>query len=306
MITETFGETLVELGYKNNNIVVLDADLAKATKSLLFKEKFPERFFNMGVAEQDMVSTAIGFATCGKIPFACTFAIFITGNAFPQIRNACISQSNIKLIGVHGGIATGEDGASHQALEDIALMRSLPNMTIIHPCDAIETEQATRTMAESEGVAYMRLVRGEMPTVHDETYKFEIGKGDVIRYGFDITIIATGALVFEAIRAGRILYAEGIQAEIINIHTIKPIDKELIIESAKKTNLVLTCEDHSIIGGLGTAVQEVLSENYPCIVEKIGMKEFGKSGKKEELYEKFGLSFTHIAEKARKMVLGEQ
>ena len=289
---EGFGNVIVDIG-KDKNIVVLDADLSGSTKSAKFAEKYPERFFNVGIAEQDMVGTAAGLASSGKVAFACSFAIFVTGNAYQQVRlHAGISKLNIKLIGSHAGILTGEDGASHQALEDISMMRAIPGMTVIQPADLVEAEQATRAIAKFKGPCYLRLGRAKIPVIHDNKFKFEIGKGEILKEGKDITIIATGALVNGALEAAKLLK---IDAEVINISTIKPIDKELIIKSAKKTNKVLTCEDHSIYGGLGSSVEEVLSENYPCKVKKIGMTTFGESGKPMELYEKFGFTAKNIA-----------
>ncbi len=296
---EGFGEAIAELG-KNKKVVVLDADLSESTRSIKFKEHYPERFFDMGISEQDMIATAAGLAASGKIAFACSFAEFATGNAYAPIRlHAGISHLNMKIVGSHAGILTGEDGASHQSLEDISMMRAIPGMTVIQPSDAVEAFIATQKIAEYEGPVYLRLGRGKVTTLHSKDYKFEIGKGEILKVGKDISIFATGALVSEAMAAAEKLKEKCIDAEIINIHTIKPIDKKLILNSVKKTNAVITCEDHSIIGGLGTAIEEVLCESHPCIVHKIGMKDiFGESGKPEELYEKYGLTAEHIADAA--------
>lgn len=296
-----FGKAIAEIG-KNERIVVLDADLSESTRSAKFREKYPERFFNMGIAEQDMVGTAAGLAASGKIPFACSFAIFITGNAYAQIRlHAGISKLNMKLIGSHAGLLTGEDGSSHQALEDISMMRAIPGMTVIQPSDAVEAEQATKAIAKFDGPVYLRLGRGKVPVLHNFNYKFEIGKGEVMQKGNDVSMFASGALVAEALKAAENL--KEIDVEVINIHTIKPIDKRLIVQSVKKTGRVITCEDHNIIGGLGTAIEEVLCENYPCVVNKIGVGDvFGESGKPEELYKKYGLTADNITRLAKSLL----
>jgi len=298
-MVEAFGEALVNEGDINDKIVVFDADLSNATKSATFGKKFPYRFFNMGISEQDMVSTAAGWASIGKIPFVCSMGVFITGNAYAQIRLAAIAGLNIKIIGTHAGIRTGEDGATHQAIDDVALMRVLPGMTVIQPADETETAQAVKAMAQHSGPCYMRLCRGELPNVHDWGYKFKIGKGEIISEGKDITIIATGALVIEAIRAAGILVENGIAAEVINISTIKPIDSELILKSADKTRQIIVCEDHNTIGGLGSAVEEEVCRWLPCQVDKIGVPDvFGESGTANDLYNKYGLSHKRISEYA--------
>jgi len=290
-LVEAFGKTLERLGGTDKNIVVLDTDLSHATQSAIFGEKYPDRFFNMGIAEQDMISTAAGLASTGKIPFSCSFAVFITGNAYAQIRLAAIGRQNIKIIGTHAGVRTGEDGATHQALEDISMMRALPGMTIIQPADAIETRQATIEMANYKGPVYMRLPRGLLPNIHPEDFKFKIGKGEIITEGEDITIIATGALVFEAILAAANLATQGIDVEVINISTIKPLDMDLIVKSARKTKQVIVCEDHSTIGGLGSAVEEVLCTRCPAQIDKIGIRDdFGESACAEDLYKIHGLN----------------
>jgi len=302
---EAYGKALVELGKVNDKVVVLDADLSKSTKTADFGKAFPDRFVNMGIAEANLMSTAAGMSTCGKIPFASTFAMFAAGRAFEQIRNSiCYPHLNVKVAATHAGLTVGEDGASHQAIEDISLMRSIPGMVVINPCDDIETYGAIKAIAEYNGPVYIRLGRMSVPSVNDENnYKFEIGKAVKLKDGKDVTIFATGVMVYEAVKAAEILAAEGIQAEIINIHTIKPIDKTAIVESVKKTGLAVTCEEHSIIGGLGSAVCEVLSENYPATVKRIGvMDTFGESGKPNELMKKYGLTSDDIVKVCREAV----
>ncbi len=289
---ESYGKKLVELGKVNKDIVVLDADLATATKTELFKKEFPNRFFDMGIAEQDMISTAAGMATCGKIPYASTFAVFAAGRSYDQIRNSiCYPKLNVKICATHSGIAVGEDGATHQMLEDISLMRTLPNMTVLSVSDDTQTKWAVEEISKVNGPVYLRLGRLASPIIYDENQKFEIGKGIQIGDGTDATVIATGLMVAEAITAMEELKEKGINIRVVDIHTIKPIDKELIVKCAKETKRIITIEDHSIIGGLGSAVCEVLSEEYPTKVTRLGMKDtFGKSGKAEKLLEYFGLS----------------
>lgn len=288
---ESYGKKLVELGKENKDIVVLDADLATATKTELFKKEFPNRFFDMGIAEQDMLSTAAGMATCGKIPFASTFAVFAAGRAYDQIRNSiCYPKLNVKICATHSGVSVGEDGATHQMLEDIGLMRGLPNMTVLSVSDDIQTKWAVEEILKIDGPVYLRLGRLASPIIYNENQKFEIGKGIQIGDGSDATVIATGLMVSEAIKAKEELEKNGINIRVVDIHTIKPIDKELIIKCAKETKRIITIEDHSIINGLGTAVCEVLADEYPCKVTRLGMKDtFGKSGKAEKLLEYFGL-----------------
>lgn len=288
---ESYGKKLVELGKENKDIVVLDADLATATKTELFKKEFPDRFFDMGIAEQDMLSTAAGMATCGKIPFASTFAVFAAGRAYDQIRNSiCYPKLNVKICATHSGISVGEDGATHQMIEDIGLMRGLPNMTVLSVSDDIETKWAVEEILKIDGPVYLRLGRLASPIIYEENQKFEIGKGIQIGDGCDATVIATGLMVSEAIKAKEELEKNGIDIRVVDMHTIKPIDRELIVKCAKETKKIITIEDHSIIGGLGTAVCEVLTEEYPCKVTRLGMKDtFGKSGKAEKLLEYFGL-----------------
>ena len=290
-----YGKALVEIG-KDKRIVALDADLAESTRSLWFKEKYPERFFEIGIAEQNLIATAAGLAASGKIPFASSFAIFITGRAYDQIRlMAGISHLPIRIVGSHAGLLTGEDGASHQALEDLSLMRGIPGMTVIQPCDAIETEKAVKALVKLKGPAYLRLSRGKVPVINKKNYDFKIGKGVALKQGKDAAIIASGALVHIALEAANELKKQKIDARVINIHTIKPIDRDLIIKAAKETKAIVTAEDHSIYGGLGTAVEEVLSENLPTPVEKVGVNDrFGESGKPEELYKKYGFTAENI------------
>ncbi|WP_455539759.1 transketolase family protein [Terrisporobacter sp.] len=298
---EAYGKALVKLGKINDNIVVLDADLSKSTKTNDFSKVYPNRFFNMGIAEQNLVGAACGFAAAGKIPFASTFAMFATGRAFEVIRNsACYPKLNVKICATHAGITVGEDGGSHQSVEDISLMRSIPNMTVLVPADGIEAEKMIFAAAEFNGPMYVRLGRSAVETLFDEDYNFEIGKGVVLREGSDATIIACGIMVNEAIIAADMLKEENINARVINISTIKPIDTELIIKAAKETKAIVTAEEHSIIGGLGSAVSEVVSENCPTIVKKVGINDcFGESGTPGELLEKYGLTAKHIAEKVK-------
>ncbi len=287
-----FGEALVELGKTNNNVVVLSADLTQSTRAGWFKEKYPERFFDFGVAEQDMFSTAAGFALCGKVAFACTFGVFASGRAWDQIRlSICYMNLNVKIGGSHGGISVGPDGASHQALEEITLMRVLPNMTVIVPCDCLEAKLATIQAASYPGPVYLRLGREPFPIITNENEPFRIGDALVLREGYDLTIIACGIMVHEALKAHDELKKEGISARVINLHTIKPIDKEEIIRAAKETRAIVTAEEHSIIGGMGSAVSEVVSANYPVPIKMVGIKDrFGESGESLELMKYFGLN----------------
>jgi len=293
---QSFGEALAEIGKINDKIVVLDADLAGATKTGIFAKEFPERFFDMGIAEQDMITTAAGLSTCGKIPFAATFAVFATGRSYDQIRNSvCYPNLNVKIAGTHAGITVGEDGATHQMLEDIGLMRGLPNMKIISPSDDIQTKWAIEEAAKIDGPVYIRLCRLATPVIYDETQKFEFGKAVQIGEGTDATIFATGVVVSEAIKAKKELEKQGINVRVVDIHTIKPIDKEIIIRCAKETKKLISIEDHNIIGGLGTAISEVLTEECPTKLIKMGIKdEFGKSGKAIELLEHYGLTAENI------------
>ena len=298
---ESYGNALAELGDKYENLYVFDADLAAATKTGIFKKKFPDRFFDCGIAESNMMGVAAGMAATGKIPFVSTFAMFAAGRAFEQVRNSIgYPHLNVKIGATHAGISVGEDGATHQCNEDIALMRTIPGMTVIIPADDVEAKAAVEAAIKYEGPVYMRFGRLAVPVFNDpDTYKFEIGKGIKLRDGNDITIVATGLMVYEAIEAAKTLAQQGIDATVINIHTIKPIDKDIIIEAAKKTGLVLTVEEHSVIGGLGEAVCDVLCENYPTKVVKIGVNdEFGHSGPAVELLKQFGLCAENIVNKA--------
>ena len=299
---EAYGMALKELANINKDVVVLDADLSKSTKTADFKAVAPERFFNMGIAEANMMGVAAGMSTCGKIPYVSTFAMFAAGRAFEQIRNSiCYPKLNVKICATHAGLTVGEDGATHQAIEDLSLMRSIPNMTVINPADDVETVAAIKAIAEYNGPCYVRLGRMAVETVNTSSdYKFEIGKGVTLKEGKDVTIIATGIMVEAALEATKTLEAEGINAKVINIHTLKPIDNTIIVNAAKETGAVVTAEEHSIIGGLGSAVAEVLSEEYPVPVLKVGVKDvFGESGKPSELLEKYGLTAKDIIEKAK-------
>ena len=298
---ESYGKALAELGEKYKDVVVLDADLATATKTIEFKKKFPERFFDVGIAEQDLMGTAAGLAIGGKIPFASTFAIFASGRAYDQVRNTiAYSKLNVKIAATHAGITVGEDGASHQSLEDISLMRSVPNMIVVSPADDKTTKWIVEEAIKYNGPMYIRLARPATAEIYDENTKFELGKGIQHGDGEDATVIATGVTVAEALKAKVELEKEGINIRVVDIHTIKPIDKELIIKCAKETKKIITVEDHSIIGGLGTAVCEVLSEEYPAKVIRIGIKdEFGQSGKWDELMEYYEITSKNIQEIVR-------
>ncbi|MBQ7284486.1 MAG: transketolase family protein [Oscillospiraceae bacterium] len=298
---ESYGNALAELGKVNPNVVVLDADLAGATKTGVFKKAFPERFFDCGIAESNMVGIAAGLSTTGKVPFASSFAMFAAGRAFEQIRNSIgYPHLNVKICATHAGISVGEDGATHQCNEDIALMRSIPGMVVINPCDDVEAKAAVFAAAEYVGPVYMRLGRLAVPVINDENYKFELGKGVTMREGKDVTIIATGLMVGRALDAAEQLAADGIDARVINIHTIKPIDKEIIVKAAKETGCIITAEEHSVIGGLYSAVTEVTSQEAPCKVVPVAvMDTFGKSGPAKELLEVFGLNAATIVEKVK-------
>ncbi len=298
---ESYGNVLTELGKKYKNIVVLDADLAEATKTINFKEKFPRRFFDIGISEQDLMGTAAGLAIAGKIPFASTFAIFAAGRAYEQIRNTiAYSNLNVKVAATHAGLTVGEDGASHQSIEDLALMRVIPGMTILSPCDDSETRWAIEEAIKINGPVYIRLTRPKVEEVYTKKIKFELGKAVVHGKGKDATVIATGLMVQEALKAQEILKEENINIRVVDMHTIKPIDREAIVEAAKETKRIITIEDHSIIGGLGAAVCEVLSEEYPTKVERMGVKdEFGQSGKWNELLEHYGLTYKDIIEQIK-------
>ena len=301
---DAYGEALAELGAVNENIVVLEADLSKSTKTSDFKKVYPERHFNMGIAEQNMLGVAAGFAAAGKIPFASSFAVFATGRAYDQIRNSIAYPNlNVKIAATHAGLTVGEDGGSHQMLEDIALMRALPNMTVIVPADGIETKQAVKAAAEYEGPVYIRMGRPKVPVLFDENYTFEIGKGVVLKEGTDVTLVGTGIMVSKAVEAAELLAAEGISAAVVNISTIKPLDAELIVAQAQKTGAIVTCEEHNIYGGLGSAVAEVLVENCPVPMARVGVADkFGESGLPDELLEKHGLTAANIAAQAKTVI----
>ena len=289
---QSYGETLLELGKENKKVVVLDADLSGATKTNLFAKEFPERFLDMGIAEANMLGTAAGLATCCKIPYASTFAVFAAGRGYDQIRNSiCYPNLNVKISATHAGITVGEDGATHQMLEDISLMRTLPNMTVISPSDDTQTRWVIEEISKMKGPVYVRLARLATPIIYEENQKFEIGKAIQIGEGTDGTVFATGVTVAEAIKAQEELKLQGINIRVVDVHTIKPIDRDMIIKCAKETKKLVSVEDHSVIGGLGSAISEVLTEEYPVKLERMGMLDtFGKSGKAEELMEYFGLT----------------
>ena len=295
-----YGHALKTEVYKNPNVVVLEADLGNATKSNAFKEVAPERYFNMGISEQDLIGTAAGFAAAGKIPLASTFAVFATGRAFEQVRNSvCYPKLNVKICATHAGLTVGADGGSHQAIEDISLMRTLPNMTVINPADAKEAEAAVLAAIDYQGPVYIRLGRAETKDIHDDSYHFEWGKAEVLRQGTDVTIFATGIMTAKALDAAETLAKQGVQAEVINVHTIKPLDEETVIASAKKTGKVVTAEEHSIIGGLGSAVAEVLARQCPTKQAFVGVQDsFGESGSPNDLLEKYGLTAEAIVKAA--------
>lgn len=300
---DAYGAALKQLGTRDD-ILVLDADLAKATKTITFKKEFPEKFIDCGIAEGNMMGVAAGLATTGYTVFASSFAMFAAGRAFEQVRNSIAYPNlNVKIGATHAGISVGEDGASHQCCEDIALMRSIPNMVIINPADDVEAIAAVHAAVDHEGPVYMRFGRLAVPRVNSEDYKFELGKGVLLKDGKDVTIVASGLMVNEALIAAETLKAEGIDARVINIHTIKPIDKDILITAAKETGAIVTAEEHSIIGGLGSAVSEALAEEYPVPVVKLGVNDtFGKSGPALELLKIFGLDAENIVIKAKKAI----
>ena len=289
---QSYGEALLELGKENEQIVVFDADLASATKTNLFAKEFPNRFFDMGIAEQNMISTAAGMATCGKIPYASTFAVFAAGRAYDQIRNSvCYPKLNVKICATHAGITVGEDGATHQMIEDISLMRTLPNMTVISTSDDIQTKWAVKEISKINVPVYLRLSRLATPVIYDENQKFEIGKAVQIGEGTDATIFATGVTVSEALKAQEELKMKGVDVRVVDIHTIKPIDRDIIVKCAKETKRLISIEDHNIIGGLGSAISEVLTDEYPVKLTRLGINDtFGKSGKATELMKYFGIT----------------
>jgi transketolase len=300
-----FGEAIAELGDQYQGIIVLDADLSKSTMSNIFAKKFPERFFEMGIQEQNMIGTGAGLALSGKIPFICSFSCFVVGR-FETIRlSVAYTNSNVKIIGTHSGIGIGEDGYSQMGLEDIALMRTLPNMKVLQPADEIETKQIIKYAVENEGPAFIRLTRQGLDNVHIDNYKFQFGKGDVLLEGNSATLFCTGGVVGNSLKAGIELKKDGIDIKVVNIHTIKPLDIELVINSAKATGKILTIEDHNIIGGLGSAVCEVLSENYPVKMKRLGVPDkFGESGSPEGLYEKYGFDVKGIVRSVKEFVNG--
>ena len=301
---DAYGEALAELGAINDKVVVLDADLSKSTKTNDFKKVYPERFFNLGIAEQNLLGTAAGFAAAGKIPFASSFAVFAVGRAYDQIRNSIAYPNlNVKIAATHAGLTVGEDGGSHQMLDDIALMRAVPNMTVIVPADGVETKQVVMAAAEHQGPVYIRLGRPKVPVLLGDDYKFEIGKGVVLKEGTDVTLVGTGIMVSKAMEAADLLAADGISAAVVNISTIKPLDNALITEMAQKTGAVVTAEEHSIYGGLGSAVAEVLVETCPVPMARVGVEDkFGESGLPDELLEKYGLTAANIAAKAKAVI----
>ena len=301
---DSYGNGLVELGKIHENIVVLDADLAGATKSGMFKKAFPERHFNCGIAESNTVGAAAGPSTMGLVPFVSTFAMFVAGRAYEQVRNTIgYPHLNVKICATHGGISVGEDGASHQCCEDFALMRTIPGMTVMCPSDDVEARKMLRAAYEMEGPVYIRFGRAATPVYHDESFAFAVGKGEVLRNGKDVAIIATGILVPEAIDAGERLAAEGIHARVINMATIKPLDKDIVIQAAEDCGKIVTVEEHNIIGGLGEAVCAVLAENCPVPVHRIGVNdEFGHSGPAAELLKQFGLTSEHIVAHTKKLI----
>lgn len=300
-IRSAFGKALAEVGKINPNVVVLDADLACSTQTQIFAKEFPERFFDCGIAEQDMVTTAVGLSTTGKVPFAASFAVFITGRAYDQVRNSiCYPNFNVKLVGTHGGVTVGEDGASHEALEDISLMRGLPNMSVFVPADCNECNQIIKYAAEHKGPMYIRVPRSNVCDVYGANYKFDATRANVLQDGTDVTIFTNGETVAEAIDASNELAKEGYSIGIVSVPVVKPIDSKTIVECAKKSKFVITVENHSIIGGLGSAVCEVLAENYPTTVHRIGVKDkFGQTGKAEELLDCYGLSAKKLKDSIR-------
>ena len=301
---DAYGTTLVELGEQNPSVVVLDADLSGSTKTGLFAKKFPERFFNMGIAEANMVCTAAGLAAAGKIPFVSTFAIFAAGRAWEQIRQSvAYPKANVKIVPTHGGVTVGEDGGSHQSVEDIAIMRAIPNMTVIVPADAVETAAAVRAVAAFKGPVYLRLGRNRVPTIFDDSSTFEIGKGTVMVDGTDLTFVTTGLMTAQALIAAERLMKEGISARVLHMATVKPLDGELLLDAALETGAIVTAEEHSIVGGLGGAVAEFLSEQSPTPLVRVGVNDrFGTSGKSEELLKYFGLTHEELEDAARRVL----
>ncbi|PYG87933.1 transketolase subunit B [Ruminiclostridium sufflavum DSM 19573] len=299
---EAYGKALADFGQEYKDMVVLDADVSKCTMTVYFAEKYPNRFFNVGISEADMVTTAAGLATCGKIPFVSAFAVFAAGRAFDQVRNSvAYPKLNVKIGATHAGITIGEDGGTHQSIEDIALMRAVPNMAILSPADAVETRAAVKAALEYYGPVYIRLGRPAQAAIfNEEDYSFELGKGAVIKEGNDAAIFSTGVMTAKAIEAAEVLKAEGINARVVNIHTIKPIDRDIIIKAAKETKGIVTVEDHNVIGGLGSAISEVLAQEHPAKMKMVGIEDqFGVSGTSDQLMEIFGLSVENIVNKVK-------
>ncbi len=303
-IRNAFGKALVEVGKSNPNVVVLDADLACSTQTAMFGKEFPDRFFDMGIAEQDMVATAAGLASVGKVPFVASFAMFATGRTYDQIRNSiCYPEFNVKIVGTHGGVTVGEDGASHQALEDISLMRSIPNMSVIVPADCRECEEVIKFAAENYGPMYIRVPRTNVYDIFDDSDEFDFCKARVIKEGEEVTVITNGETLAEVIQAAMMLEKEGYSVQVIHVPVVKPLDDSTIIENAKNTKFVITVENHSIIGGLGSAVCELLSYYYPMPVIRLGVNDtFGQSGKWDELLDYYGLSAEKLAKSIRKQI----
>ncbi len=302
---DAYGEALKELAEKNKDVVVLDADLSKSTRTSKFKDVCTDRFISVGIAEQNLIGTAAGLATAGKIPFASSFAMFATGRAYEIIRNSvAYPKLNVKVCATHAGLTVGEDGASHQALEDISLMRTIPNMIVMNPADAVSAKEAVLKASEYVGPVYIRLGRSKVPVIYDDKdYKFEIGKGHLLEDGDDATIVATGVMVKKALQASEKLKEEGINVRVIDIHTIKPIDKDIIVNAAKETGAIVTAEEHNIIGGLGSAVAEVISENHPVPMKRVGVNDcFGESGNGEELLQKYGLTVVNIVKFIKEVI----
>jgi transketolase len=302
---DAYGEVLVELGEENGNIVVLDADTSSSTRTKLFADAFPERFFSVGIAEQNLIGIAAGLATCGKIPFASSFSVFVPGKCVDQIRNTvAYPKLNVKIVVTHSGLTFGVDGATHQSVEDVAIMRAIPNMTVVIPADAVETRKAIRSIVEYNGPVYVRLCRQPTPIVYDEDYSYTLGKGITVADGGDASVIACGVMVAEALSAAEKLRKKGISVAVIDMHTIKPIDEDLVARAARETGAVVTAEDHSVIGGLGGAVSEILVEKYPVPMRRVGVNDvFGESGETEELMVKYGLTADHIAEEVEHLIM---
>jgi transketolase len=301
----TYGKTLLRIGRTNPNIVVLDADLAKSTKTITFAKELSERFIDMGLSEQDMISTAAGISLTGKTVFASSFCIFLAGRAYDQVRQSvCYNDANVKLVGTHSGLGVGEDGATHQMLEDISLMRSLPRMRVIVPADAIETEQVIEYVAQEYGPFFVRLTRNDLPTVYDHSYQFKLGQSSVLRDGTDVALFAIGPMVSRALAAADMLQTEKINAAVINLSSIKPIDQQIICSYAAKTKKIVTIEDHSVFGGMGSAVAEVLSQNYPVKIKIMGVNnQFGRSGTPDELYKAYHLHELDIANEVKQILM---